>query len=152
VNAVKLEVGLSVGNLVLRIVHSKTWNVWISNPLLPADLARLATQMDHSLLLLLAFPQLHHKHEAPGREAAAEAGKCFCKLFERGVQCASSEASGQTSKAYSSWQAAAYGACVNAKYLEVGKDMCKAEFDVFKACVTKVVSDCMAPARSTVGD
>lgn len=38
-------------------------------------------------------------------------------------------------------QAAAYGACVNAKYLEVEKDMCKAEFETFKACVSKAVSD-----------
>lgn len=40
-------------------------------------------------------------------------------------------------------QAAVYGACVNAKYLEVEKDMCKAEFEVFKACVSKAVSICL---------
>ncbi|KAK9895562.1 hypothetical protein P389DRAFT_173175 [Cystobasidium minutum MCA 4210] len=36
-------------------------------------------------------------------------------------------------------EAAAYGACVNAKYLEVEKDMCKAEFETFKACVSKAM-------------
>lgn len=37
-------------------------------------------------------------------------------------------------------QAAAYGACINAKYLEVEKDMCKEQFTAFKDCVTKAVS------------
>lgn len=37
-------------------------------------------------------------------------------------------------------QAAAYGACINAKYLEVEKDMCKEQFTAFKECVTKAVS------------
>jgi len=36
-------------------------------------------------------------------------------------------------------QAAAYGACVNARYLEVEKDMCKEQFAAFKNCVTKAM-------------
>lgn len=38
-----------------------------------------------------------------------------------------------------STEAAAYGACVNAKYLEVDKDMCKEQFLAFKNCVTKAM-------------
>lgn len=36
-------------------------------------------------------------------------------------------------------QAAVYGACINARYLEVEKDMCKEQFAAFKNCVTKAV-------------
>lgn len=44
-------------------------------------------------------------------------------------------------------QAAIYGACVNAKYLEVERDMCKVEFQAFKDCVMKAVSGCALKRR-----
>lgn len=48
-------------------------------------------------------------------------------------------------------QAAAYGACVNAKYMEVEKDMCREQFVAFKQCVTKSVgpADLAFAARDT---
>ena len=40
-----------------------------------------------------------------------------------------------------STQATAYGQCVTAKYQDVHKDMCAKEFEAFKQCVQKVVSN-----------
>ncbi|KAL1921270.1 uncharacterized protein VTP21DRAFT_10986 [Calcarisporiella thermophila] len=38
-------------------------------------------------------------------------------------------------------QATAYGMCVTSKLEEVRKDLCAAEFQAFKNCVQKAVSD-----------
>ncbi|CAA3032867.1 Hypothetical predicted protein [Olea europaea subsp. europaea] len=58
-------------------------------------------------------------NEATGRQADPEARESDCELL----------------------YGAAYGACVNARYLEVEKDMCKEQFAAFKNCVTKAVSE-----------
>lgn len=92
------------------------------------------------------------RYEATGSSAYSETCESYSELLRRGAL--SSHLPDLHFRAYRErlirkaiwanvrilWQAAVYGACVNAKYLEVEKDMCKPQFMAFKECVVKAVS------------
>lgn len=108
-----------------------------------------------AFLLVRRSGKRRKHHAAKGVQRDQQDSQGYCQLLQGGQSqhgarcsmlrpCVSSQAKPRL--ALTSFltdrtlhQASVYGACINAKYLEVEKGMCEAEFQKFKQCVTKAV-------------